>query len=391
MARGESAVVGFPLKVRGQRLITKQVPVLQDGEIIGAVGLALFSDFEALRRTYSKLSQSDLAINNAKSPWVARYSIDDIIGQGAIMEKMREQIRTAATTVLPVLIEGETGTGKELAAQAIHRFSDRANGPFVWMNRASIPQGLIEAELFGYEGGAFTGARSRGKPGKFELAKGGTLFLDEIGDMPLSLQSSLLRSLQGNEIVRVGGTSSIQIDARIICATNRLLQAMVIDKKFRKDLFYRLDVLRIGMPTLRERTDKIELINSILPRLAARHGLPLRNLAPAQIRRLLAYRWPGNVRELESALLRFLVDSTVELATHDEDSAAQRYAEETAVKLKSRLRSEKAQAIREALEKTKFDKKRAAALLGISRAQLYRELAQSDVVAAPTTPKRTKR
>jgi transcriptional regulator with PAS, ATPase and Fis domain len=378
VARGESAAVGFPLNVRGQRLITKQVPVLQDDEIIGAVGLALFSDFEALRRTYSKLSQSDLAISNAKSPWVARYTIDDIIGRDPMMEKLRQRIRAAAGTVLPVLIEGETGTGKELAAQAIHRLSDRASGPFVWMNCASIPQELIEAELFGYEGGAFTGARSRGKPGKFELAKGGTLFLDEIGDMPLPLQSSLLRSLQGNEIVRVGGTSPIQIDTRIVCATNRGLQAMVTEGKFRKDLFYRLDVLRIGTLPLRERADKAELIDRILPRLARQHGLTLRKLSAAQMKELLAHRWPGNVRELESALLRFLIDGGIDLADAPAD-------------LKDRLRSEKVQAIREALEQTGFDKERAAALLGISRAQFYRELAQQDTARTAGVRGRIKR
>lgn len=390
VARGENAVVGFPLSVRGQRLITKQVPVLQGGEIIGAVGLALFSDFEALRRTYSKLSQNDLAITNAKSPWVARYSIDDIIGHGAGMDKMREQIHSAASTILPVLIEGETGTGKELAAQAIHRLSDRAHGPFVWMNCASIPQELIEAELFGYEGGAFTGARSRGKPGKFELAKGGTLFLDEIGDMPLSLQSSLLRSLQGNEIVRVGGISPIQIDVRIVCATNRSLQVMVADRKFRKDLFYRLDVLRIATPSLRERTDKAELIERILPRLAARHGLPLRKLSPSQMKRFLAHRWPGNVRELESALSRFLINGSVEFVTRSTEIVTLNNGNDETTKLKNRLRSEKAQAIQEALVKAKFDKECAAAMLGISRAQLYRELSQHKFLAVARAPKRGK-
>jgi transcriptional regulator with PAS, ATPase and Fis domain len=391
VARGESAAVGFPLNVRGQRLITKQVPVLQDDEIIGAVGLALFSDFEALRRTYSKLSQSDLAISNAKSPWVARYTIDDIIGRDPMMEKLRQRIRAAAGTVLPVLIEGETGTGKELAAQAIHRLSDRASGPFVWMNCASIPQELIEAELFGYEGGAFTGARSRGKPGKFELAKGGTLFLDEIGDMPLPLQSSLLRSLQGNEIVRVGGTSPIQIDTRIVCATNRGLQAMVTEGKFRKDLFYRLDVLRIGTLPLRERADKAELIDRILPRLARQHGLTLRKLSAAQMKELLAHRWPGNVRELESALLRFLIDGGIDLAARDTTDVSSRDVADAPADLKDRLRSEKVQAIREALEQTGFDKERAAALLGISRAQFYRELAQQDTARTAGVRGRIKR
>jgi transcriptional regulator with PAS, ATPase and Fis domain len=374
VARGESPMVGFPLTVRGQRLITKQVPVLQDGEIIGAVGTALFSDFEALRRTYAKLSQSDLTISNTKSPWVARYSIENIIGYGTAMEEMRRQIRRVAATSLPVLIEGETGTGKELAAQAIHRLSDRANGPFVWMNCASVPPELIEAELFGYEGGAFTGARTRGKPGKFELAKGGTLFLDEIGDMPISLQTSLLRSLQGNEIVRVGGTSPIQIDTRIICATNRSLRDMMADKKFREDLFFRIDVLRISTPSLRERTDQAELIESLLPKLAARHGMHLRRLSSADTKRLLAHRWPGNIRELETCLLRFLVAGSIELTAHKGDEI--RPVSQTArTKLKNRLRSEKAQAIQEALVDANFDKGVAASVLGISRAQLYRELA----------------
>lgn len=389
VARGEGAVVGFPLTVRGQRLITKQVPVLQDGEIIGAVGLALFSDFEALRRTYSKLSQGDLAISNAKSPWMARYSIDDIIGQGAVMDELRQQIRRAAAASLPVLIEGETGTGKELAAQAIHRLSDRAGGPFVWMNCASVPPELIEAELFGYEGGAFTGARTRGKPGKFELAKGGTLFLDEIGDMPLALQTSLLRSLQGNEIVRVGGTSPIQIDARIVCATNRPLHQMVANQKFREDLFYRIDVLRINTPPLRERTDRAELIERILPKLAARHSIPLRRPSPPEMKKLLAHRWPGNVRELESCLLRFLIDGSIVLSAHGEHGSRPRSQAATAG-LKKRLRSEKAQAIQDALVEANFNKEKAASILGISRAQLYRELAQHRSEGAPRKRRRLK-
>lgn len=391
VARGESAVVGFPLNVCGQRLITKQVPVLQDDEIIGALGLALFSDFEALRRTYSKLSNNELAINNTKTPWVAHYSIDDIIGSGALMDELREDIRAAARTNLPVLIEGETGTGKELAAQAIHRLSDRAHGPFVWMNCASIPQELIEAELFGYEGGAFTGARARGKPGKFELAKGGTLFLDEIGDMPLSLQSNLLRSLQENEIVRVGGISPIQIDTRIICATNRSLQTMVVERQFRKDLFYRLDVLRITTPPLRERTDKTELIERLLPKLAARNGLVPHKPQPQEMQALLAHNWPGNVRELESALSRFLVGGSIKLATQGVENMLRDTASSQTIKLKDRLRSEKSQTIRDALVEAGFDKTRAAEMLGISRAQLYRELTRHNISTDDTAPKRTKR
>ena len=209
--------------------------------------------------------------------------------------------------------------------------------------------------------------------------------------MPLSLQSNLLRALQGNEIVRVGGLSPIQIDTRIICATNRSLQSMVADRQFRKDLFYRLDVLRITTPPLRKRADKAELIERILPRLAASSGLSLRKLPPSKMKMLLAHDWPGNVRELESALSRFLVDGSIDFATRDiKDELSENAGSQTA-KLKNRLRSEKSQAIQEALVKAGFDKALAATMLGISRAQLYRELTRHDIFTGDTTSKRTQR
>jgi transcriptional regulator with PAS, ATPase and Fis domain len=375
VARGEPAQIGFPLKVRGQQLITKQVPVFQEQEIVGALGFALFSDFDALRSTFTKLSQGRLAFSKSGGSWAAEHSIDDILGSCPTIEALREKIRIAAGNRLPVLIHGETGTGKELAAQAIHRLSDRSGGPFVWTNCASIPEELIESELFGYDAGAFTGARPRGKPGKFELAKGGTLFLDEIGDMPLQLQASLLRALQSNEIVRVGGTAPVGIDVRIICATNRSLPALVKQGRFREDLFYRLDVLRINTPALRDRSDRPALINTLLQKLCSEHGLRFRAPDAKQERKLLRHDWPGNVRELESALLRFLIAG--ELDFHA--TAAPESRPETD-NLKNRLQQEKARIFKEVLEKTGFDKNLAADLLGISRAQFYRELSRQ---AAP--------
>lgn len=373
VARGEPAQIGFPLKVRGQQLITKQVPVIQDNEIVGALGLALFSDFEALRNTFSKLSQDSLAVSKTHSSWAAEHTIDDIVGTCETIDALREKIRNAANNRLPVLIHGETGTGKELTAQAIHGLSDRSGGPFVWTNCASIPSELIESELFGYDAGAFTGARPRGKPGKFELAKGGTLFLDEIGDMPLQLQSSLLRALQSNEIVRVGGTAPIKIDTRIICATNRSLPTLVKEGRFREDLLYRLDVFRIHTPPLRARSDKPFLVKVLLQKLCSRHGLSYCEFDPSKDKQFLEHNWPGNVRELEGALLRFLIEGHLDLS-----GAPKRSGNDEKANLKQQLRQEKSRIIQKALAEAGSDKEKAAELLGISRAQFYRELSQQE-------------
>ena len=374
VARGDGSVVGYPLEVRGHRLVTKQVPVLQDGEIIGALGFALFSDVEALQRTYSRFSQDGLTIKNSRNAWRATFSLDDIRGSGVEIKRLRKSIHAAAAHDFPVLLQGETGTGKELAAHAIHTHSARKTEPFVWINCASIPAELIEAELFGYEGGAFTGARTRGKVGKFELAKGGTLFLDEIGDMPLTLQSALLRALQSGEIVRVGGTSPVQVDIRIICATNRPLRILTDEGRFRRDLFYRLDVFGIDLPALRERTDKEELIADVLTRLARRHQTAPRELSPEQGEELLRHDWPGNVRELEGVLLRFLVTGEIQVR-HGNGPGLPEAKQSGSMDLRDRVREERARAIEAALAKSNQNKEAAASLLGISRAQLYRELA----------------
>ncbi|MBQ0819327.1 MULTISPECIES: sigma-54 interaction domain-containing protein [Microvirga] len=371
VARGEGTHVGYPLEVRGHKLVTKQVPVYQDGQIIGAVGMALFSDVEALKRTYSRMAQAGLAIHQRDQTWAAQFSLDDILGEGERIAAYRDTLRLAAEHEVPVLITGETGAGKELAAQAIHTLSHRSAGPFVWINCASIPSELIEAELFGYEGGAFTGARSRGKPGKFELAVGGTLLLDEIGDMPPHLQGSLLRVMQSNEIVRVGGTSPIRVDARIICATNQPLVRFVDGGRFRRDLYYRLDVLPVHVPALRERDDQPFLIEALLARVANQLGKKVQRPSPADMTRLLAHTWPGNVRELESVLLRFLVTGKIQLSGDTAHASPAVVAQSDAF-LRKKVESQKLSEVEDALRKTGGDKQRAADLLGISRAQLYR-------------------
>jgi len=230
----------------------------------------------------------------------------ELLGDSPEFREVRRLIQKVAPSESPVLITGESGTGKELVARAIHRGSPRAGGRFVPINCASIPENLLESELFGYERGAFTGA-SRAKLGLMELASGGTLFLDEIGDLPVALQAKLLRSLQEREIQRVGGLRVIPVDLRLIAATNRDLQRAIADERFRQDLFYRLNVISIHLPPLRHRLEDIELLaRHFLRRHERKRGAPLR-LTPAALGRLRRYRWPGNVRELENVIERTAV------------------------------------------------------------------------------------
>jgi transcriptional regulator with PAS, ATPase and Fis domain len=372
VARGHPAQMALPLEVKGHQLLTRQVPLVQDGQIIGAVGMALFSDIATLKEAYQQASRAGVSLPKHKSGWIASYTTQDIIGAGAKMDRMREQICQASSNRLSVLLQGETGTGKELVASAIHTASERANGPFVWVNCASISESLVEADLFGYEGGSFTGAKSQGRPGKFELASGGTLFLDEIGDMPLHLQASLLRAIQSGVINRVGGTVPITVDTRIICATHQPLLKLVREGRFRQDLYYRLNVLTIELPPLRERDDLIEFAAKLLVKLAAQEKLVERALSDDQKMSLRAYQWPGNVRELQSVLIRFLLSCELELdpAMHQSINEIQDF------NLDARLHSARRTAIADALARSGNNKEEAASLLGISRATLYRELSE---------------
>lgn len=370
VAQGREALVGHPLEVRGHKLVTKQVPVRRNGEIIGAVGFALFSDVSLLKSAYGRVFTTELSLPQGGRQWQSRFTLADVIGHGERMDAYRASLELVAQYDLTVLVSGETGTGKELAAHVIHALSDRSTGPFVWVNCASIPSELIEAELFGYDGGAFTGARQRGKPGKFELAKDGVLFLDEVGDMPLSLQASLLRVLQTNEIVRVGGTTPVTINARIICATNRSLPHQVKAGRFREDLYHRLNVLTVEVPALRERSDIVALAGRLLERVASRLGHPCPKLTAEDRQRLLHHPWPGNVRELENALTRLLV--TGKLLLTEAEPKPERAGTEAGASLKRRMQHLAKAEIQSALAQTEGNKRRAAELLGVSRAHLYR-------------------
>jgi Nif-specific regulatory protein len=236
-----------------------------------------------------------------------RYGFSNIIGASRQMHDVYAQIAQVAKTNTTVLLRGESGTGKELIAHAIHYNSPRAKKPFIKVSCAALPNELIESELFGYEKGAFTGAHAP-KKGRFELAEGGTLFLDEIGELNLSTQVKLLRVLQAREFERLGGTQTIQTDIRLIAATNKDLEAAIVGKGFREDLFYRLNVFAIFVPPLRERkTDVLQLANFFLDKFSTQHGKKVKRIATPAIDMLMAYHWPGNVRELENAIERAVV------------------------------------------------------------------------------------
>jgi formate hydrogenlyase transcriptional activator len=238
------------------------------------------------------------------------HNMDEIIGRSPVQLAALDKVAHVAPTDATVLICGETGTGKELIARAIHSNSQRRDKPLIKLNCAALPAGLVESELFGHEKGAFTGAIAR-RIGRFELADKGTIFLDEIGELPLETQAKLLRVLQEHEFDRVGGTSSRKVDVRVIAATNRNLLKAVIEKAFREDLYYRLSVFPIMLPPLRERSDDIPLlVRFLLDKFAARIGKSVDGVSQETMQRLTAYSWPGNVRELENILERAVILAT---------------------------------------------------------------------------------
>jgi DNA-binding NtrC family response regulator len=252
------------------------------------------------------LSQRRLATENIllKEELASRRGAPQIVGEDPKLKQVTVALHRAAATDATVLLEGESGTGKELFARALHALSNRADGPFVAINCAAIPETLLETELFGHEKGAFTGASAR-KPGKFELAHRGTLFLDEIGDMPLSLQAKILRALEEKRFERVGGTASLQVDVRVVAATNRNLKAAVAARQYREDLYFRLSVFPITIPPLRERPDDIPMLSKyFIERFCRELNKKPLALAPSAVHELATYSWPGNVRELQNCIER---------------------------------------------------------------------------------------
>jgi len=289
----------------------------------------------------------------------------------------------------PVLIQGETGTGKEVIARELHAQSPRGNKPFLKLNCAALPSELVESELFGYERGAFTGAAAR-KEGRIERAQGGTLFLDEIGELSLAVQVKLLRFLQEGEIERLGGTSTVKVDSRVVAATNRDLASAVQSGKFREDLYYRLNVIQVILPPLRERVEDVPLLaDHFVGKYAAKNGKQFSGITPSAMEALEAYPWPGNVRELEHAIERAVVLSSG--SEIDIDALPQPVVQTArggprgpipaalegrtlSIPLGTTMEEIELRVIRETLRHTKGDKNLAAQLLGIAARTIYRKL-----------------
>lgn len=380
------AVIGGRIRVRGHEFVTKLIPIRIDGEIVGAAGMAMFSDSEQAMAFARRLVPSQLEMAEGGREWRPKYTLHDIVGNDPAVERVRSLIQRAAAVNGSVLISGETGTGKELVAHAIHALSSRAKQPFVRLNCSAVPGELIEPELFGYEGGAFTGARTTGNMGKFEIANNGTIFLDEIGDMPLNAQTALLRVLQEREIVRVGGRAPIPLNVRVICATNRNLLDMVRQGSFRQDLFYRLDVLQIRLPAVRERNDFSLLLEHLIERTRMELGLEEARLPPAVLRRLSEHSWPGNVREMRNAVERLLVDYGTSLPTTPHALESRWEEQNISVQevirmpaLKELSASTEREAIVHALRSAAGNVSKAARLLGISRPSLHKKLKRHNI------------
>jgi transcriptional regulator with PAS, ATPase and Fis domain len=379
---------------RAGTFLVSRLPLRDDaGQVIGALGLVLMDHPETtMQPLMAKFTRLQAELDAARRQLAAqrrpKYTIASFIGSSPAALEVKRQARRVAATDSTVLLQGETGTGKELLAQAIHAASARAARPFVGINIAAVPESLLEAEFFGVAPGAYTGADRKPREGKFKLADRGTLFLDEIGDMPLPLQSKLLRVLQERELEPLGSNQVETVDVRVIAATSRDLAAMVAEGRFRADLYYRLNVLPIVLPPLRERREDIEaLAEALLDDIARRSGLPVRSLAPDALERLAAHVWPGNIRELRNVLEQAalmhdeLVLHAAQLpplgAARGTAAVAATDAAPGVVKpLPDQLADVEREAIARALRATGGNRVAAAKLLKMSRAALYDRLAR---------------
>ncbi|MCL4477101.1 MAG: sigma-54-dependent Fis family transcriptional regulator [Nitrospirae bacterium] len=358
-----------------KEVIVNVAPIFIEGKIRGSVGV--IHDISEIIALTEELSRAKRLLRHLE----ARYKWEDIIGNSPVIVRAKEQAKMAAETPATVLLRGESGTGKELFAHAIHNASPRRKGQFVRVNCAAISENLLESELFGYEEGAFTGALKGGKKGLFEEANGGTIFLDEIGDISPGVQSKLLRVLQEKEIIRVGGTRSVPVDVRIISATNANLEQKVHSKTFREDLYYRLNVIPIHIPSLREHKEDISpLAEHIIFKLNQEFGREVQKLSEGALQDLLLYDWPGNVRELENVLGRAMIsmrpqDTFMELE-HLPLLPCEKisYASPLSgpvLPLEKVIADAERGVIMRALQETRGNRTKAAGLLGISMRSLF--------------------
>lgn len=373
--------------IHGEKMIATRIPIRKNGMVIGAYGRVLVRNTRELHMLHDKLSSIEMELNMYKRTFekinTAKYTVDDIIGDCSIMQDLKDSVRKVAKTNSNVLIMGESGTGKELFAHSIHAGSMRRKAPFVCVNCGSIPEQLIESELFGYEEGAFTGARKGGKIGLFPAAHGGTIFLDEIGELPLSMQVRLLRVLQDREIQRVGSNVREKVNVRVVAATNRNLYQMVKKGEFRSDLYYRLNVVTLHLPLLRERKEDLPLlIQMILSKISKKESMGAIEISREAMNQLLRYDWPGNVRELENVLERAInfTDAGEKIEAKDlPERITGSMVSQTVMPLKELMENTEKDAIKDALLRCRNCKAKAANELGISRTTLYEKMMKYEI------------
>lgn len=396
VVRSGVAEVGQILKIKGTERVVTRHPIRHGDKVVGAIGRIMFKgpeQVEQLARRVNDLEQ-EIARYKAESEEEKRGEkvLDAIIGQSVAIEAVRQQIRKVAPLDVPVLIQGDSGTGKELVARALHMLSSRRSGRLVTVNAAALPATLVESELFGYEPGSFTGADRKGRIGKFEQADGGTIFLDEIGDMPIEVQSKLLRVLQDRVVERVGGDRPKSVDFRLCSATNRDLDAYIEQDKFRLDLFYRISPVSIVLPTLEERREDIPLLlHHFAQELADKYGRPTPTVDLDVPDWLMGRAWPGNIRQLRHEIERafvFAEDGRLRVADFSALASASSRSSRPANKaiaataepsgtLKDAVDILERDLIADAMARFKGNKKRVAAHLGVSRSYLYKKLEEA--------------
>ncbi len=389
VAETRVAEINHPHRIMGQDMVVQRIPIQIDGQGIFVYGQVMFKDVRDVQALAKKLnvleSKVELYEKELMSLRSSKYTIDNIVGQSPVMVELKKLALKASQINAPVLIMGESGTGKELFAHAIHYASERRLYPFIRLNCSAIPKDLLESELFGYEPGAFTGAGAKGKPGKFELAHQGSIFLDEISDLPLEMQPKLLRVLEEKQMERVGGTRMTRSDFRLIAATSQNLETLVEQGRFRKDLYYRLNVLPLQILPLRQRKEDIPLISEHLTqKFYKEQGMKMVKASPEVMEIFQNYYWPGNVRELANVLERILY-------TIDGDTILFRHLPiflQSIGKEPSKYRVTALKRLREDMEKevllhtiriSKENKNKAARLLGIHRTSLYKKMKKLNI------------
>lgn len=374
------SIWGETLRINDKEYLVARFPLKINGQTVGAMVKTIFPDQAVAKEISQKLMQPG-------KPGCRQMlcTCRDIIGETSPMLYVKKLARRASRTSSTLLITGESGTGKEIIAQAIHTRSVRREAPFITVNCGAIPENLLESELFGYVDGAFTGAKKGGKPGKFELANGGTILLDEIGDMPIYMQVKLLRVLQEREVWRVGATVPTKLDVRVMASTNTDLKKLVKDKKFREDLYYRLNVLEINLPPLRERLEDLPLLaQALIQRINVRIGADAKEISPESLEVMKMYTWPGNVRELENLLeqaINWSEDQIIDMRKipiRPWETGSSLSGE--AGLFRNKVEETERDLILNALKQANGNKAQAARLLNMQRSVLYKKIERMKII-----------